>query len=71
MPMDVPIRPTLAPPELHRCAVCGEHGSYGFGSPGFPLQPVEAWYCGTHQEEGERRWAARYRGGSLGPAVLL
>jgi hypothetical protein len=35
-----------------------------FGPPGFPLQPAEAWYCGTHRHEGERAWAARYRGGS-------
>jgi hypothetical protein len=63
--------PTLDPPESRRCAVCGEGASYGFSPPGFPLQPAEAWYCGTHREEGERAWAARYRGTSLGPAVLL
>jgi hypothetical protein len=63
MPMDEPIRPTLDPPELHRCAMCGEHASYGFGPPGFPLQPVEAWYRGSHRREGERAWAARYRPG--------
>jgi hypothetical protein len=51
--------------------VCGEGAPYGFGPPGFPLQPAEAWYCGTHREEGERVWAARYHSSSLGPAVLL
>ena len=68
--MDEPI-PVFDPPEGYRCAVCGEHALHGFGPPGFPLQPAEAWYCGTHREEGERAWVARYRGGSLGPAVLL
>jgi hypothetical protein len=41
--------------------VCGEDAAYGFGPPGFPLQPAEAWYCGAHRAEGERAWAARYR----------
>ena len=58
------------PPESRRCAVCREAASYGFGPPG-GFGPAEAWYCGPHREEGERRWAARYRGSSLGPAVLL
>jgi hypothetical protein len=71
MPMDEPICSTLDPSESRRCAVCGEGAPYGFGPPGFPLQPAEAWYCGSHREEGERLWAARYRGSSLGPAVLL
>jgi hypothetical protein len=67
--MDEPT-PVLDPPSPRRCAVCGEGAPYGFGPPGFPLQPAEAWYCGQHREEGERARAA-YRGGSLGPAVLL
>jgi hypothetical protein len=48
--------------------MCGETAPYGFGPPGFPLQPAEAWYCGSHREEGERVWAARYRpsGGGAG-----
>ena len=50
--MDEPIRPTLDPLESRRCAVCGEGASYGFGAPGFPLQPAEAWYCGRHEGEG-------------------
>jgi hypothetical protein len=58
------------PPDI-RCTVCGKIAPDGFGPPGFPLQPAEAWYCGSHREEGERLWAARYRGSSLGPAVLL
>ena len=53
--MDEHIRPTLDPPESRR----GEGAAYGFGPPGFPLQPAEAWYCGSHRVEGERRWAAR------------
>jgi hypothetical protein len=66
--MDEPVPPTLDPPEGHRCALCGEHAAYGFGPPGFSLQPAEAWYCGTHRHEGERAWAARYRpsGGGAG-----
>jgi hypothetical protein len=69
--MDEPT-PPLDPPALRRCAICGEPwASYGFGPPGNPAQAAEAWYCGTHREEGERRWSARYRGTSLGPAVLL
>jgi hypothetical protein len=66
--MDEPT-PILDPPESYRCTICGEGASYGFGPPGFPLQPAEAWYCGSHREEGERAWAARYRptsGGSVG-----
>jgi hypothetical protein len=69
--MDEPT-PPLHPPEIRRCAICGEPwASYGFGPPGFPLQPAEAWYCATDREEGERRWAARYRGSSLGSSRLL
>ena len=62
--MDEPVTPIFDAPESRRCAVCGEHASYGFGPPGFPLQPAEAWYCGLHRHEGERAWAARY--GRLG-----
>jgi hypothetical protein len=58
-------------PDIRRCAICGDRASYGFGPPGSPAQPANAWYCATHREEGERRWAARYRGTSLGPAVLI
>jgi hypothetical protein len=48
----------------HRCAMCGEGASYGFGPPGFPLQPAEAWYCGAHREVGRAGlggalWTAR------------
>ena len=68
--MDEPT-PVLDPPEIRRCAVCGEGASFGFGAPGSPAQPVEAWYCAAHREEGERLWTARYRGTSLGPALLL
>ena len=68
--MDEPT-PFLDPPESHRCTVCGEGASFGFGAPGSPARPVEAWYCGSHREEGERLWTARYRSSSLGPAVLL
>jgi hypothetical protein len=57
--MDEPT-PILDPPEGNRCAVCGVGASYGFGPPGFPLQPAEAWYSSTHREEGERAWTARY-----------
>jgi hypothetical protein len=71
MPMDEPIPPEIEPPESHRCAVCGERAAYGFGPPGGISQPAEGWYCGGHREEGEQAWAARYRGSSLGPAVLL
>lgn len=71
MPMDDPVPPQIDPPESRRCAVCGEGAAYGFGAPGSPAQPVEAWYCGSHREEGERVWTARYRASSLGPAVLL
>jgi hypothetical protein len=46
--------------DLRRCAVCGKLAPYRFGPSGFPLQPAEAWYCGTHRDEGERLWAARY-----------
>ena len=55
--------PVFDPPEGRRGAVCGEHAPYGFGPPGFPpkaqgsgtpLQPAEAWYCGSHRHEGER-----------------
>jgi hypothetical protein len=55
--------PTPIPdsPVSHRCAVCGDVAAHGFGPPGFPPQPAEAWYCGTHRGEGERAWAARYR----------
>jgi hypothetical protein len=62
----------IDPLEPHRCAVCGEGASYGFGAPGFPLQPAEAWYCGAHRGEGERTWAARYRPSpsGLGDALL-
>jgi hypothetical protein len=58
--MDEPVSP-VDPPGSRRCAVCGEAAPYGFGPPSFPLQPAEAWYCGTHRQEGERAWAARYR----------
>jgi hypothetical protein len=54
----------IDPPAMRRCAVCGEGASYGFGPPGFSLQPAEAWYCGAHRHEGERVWAARYRPGA-------
>ena len=65
--MDEPT-PETPSSEGRRCAVCGESAPYGFGPPGFPLQPAEAWYCGAHREEGERVWAARYRpsGGGAG-----
>jgi hypothetical protein len=63
--MDEPA-PDIAP-ESRRCAVCGvQHAPYGFSPPGFPLQPAEAWYCGTHRQEGERAWAACYRPSSGG-----
>jgi hypothetical protein len=60
--MDEP-PPTLDPPEVRKCAVCGEGAGYGFGPPGFPLQPAEAWYCGTH-----RRSSTRDNVVSRGPA---
>jgi hypothetical protein len=68
--MDEPT-PTIDPPGTWRCAVCSERAAYGFGPPGSPVQAADGWYCAAHREEGERRWAARYRGSSLGPAVLL
>ena len=71
--MDEP-SPKIVPLESRLCAICGEPwASYGFSPPGFPLQPAEAWYCGTHRPEGERAWAARYgnRGSALGPTRLL
>jgi hypothetical protein len=58
--------PDITPPEIRRCVICGEGAAFGFGPPGFPLQPAEAWYCGTHRPEGERAWAARYRPSSGG-----
>ena len=58
--MDEPMAPDVDPPESRRCAVCGEYASYGFSPPGFPLQPAEARYCGTHRDHGDQRWAARY-----------
>jgi hypothetical protein len=61
--MDEPI-PAIDPAEARRCTVCGEHASYGFSPLGFPLQPAEAWYCGSHRHQGERAWAARYRHGT-------
>ena len=69
--MDEPA-PPVGPPEARRCAVCGEGAAFGFGPPGFPLQPVEAWYRGAHREEGERAWAARYHPSpsGLGDALL-
>jgi hypothetical protein len=58
--MDEP-PPELDPPEPRRCAICGEPwASYGFAPPG-STQPAEAWYCGTHRQDGERAWATRYR----------
>jgi hypothetical protein len=68
--MDEPA-PTLDPPESRRCAVCGEGAPYGFGPPGFPRQPAEAWYCGTHRDDGERAWAARYRPSPSGLGGLI
>lgn len=69
--MDEPTQ-VIDPPEVRRCAICGAGGAaFGFGPPGGPVQPAEAWYCGAHREEGERRWAARYHGSSLGPDRLL
>jgi hypothetical protein len=62
--MNIPVEGT--PSEYHRCAMCGSAGSFGFGPPGFPLQPAEAWYCGAHREDGERAWAVRYRPGGVG-----
>jgi hypothetical protein len=66
--MDEPSNPEITPPEGRRCPVCGEAARPGFGPPGFPLEPAQAWYCGTHRREGERAWAARYRptGGGAG-----
>ena len=58
--MDEPVTPILDPSESRRCAMCGEHASYGFSPPGFPLRQAEAWYCVTHRDHGERAWAARY-----------
>src|SRR5215471_11645066 len=66
IPLDVLSRWTIRSrkperPEIHYCATCGEIASYGFGAPdGGPVQPPEAWYCGQHGHEGERRWAARW-----------
>lgn len=60
MTTDDPIFPDIVAPAVRRCAVCGERAAYGFGSLGEPVQPVEAWYCATHQDEGDRRWAGRY-----------
>jgi hypothetical protein len=47
--MDEPTPEFDPPPELRRCAVCGEAASYGFGPPGGPVQPAGAWYCATHR----------------------
>jgi hypothetical protein len=55
--MDEPPPPPVDPPSPRRCAVCGEDAAFGFGPPG----SAEAWYCGTHRQDGERAWAARYR----------
>jgi hypothetical protein len=50
--MDEPT-PTLDPPDIRRCAICGEPwASYGFAPPGSPPQAAEAWYCATHREGG-------------------
>lgn len=54
-------QPSGDPPESYSCAICGARAPYGFGSPATPVQPADAWYCATHREEGERRWATRYR----------
>jgi hypothetical protein len=76
LPEAVMDEPSLVidPPDIRRCAICGDAGaSYGFGPPGNPAPPAEAWYCATHREEGERRWSARYgRPGMLrDPTSLL
>ena len=64
--------PDITPPVVRRCVFCGEVASYGFGPPGSSELDADAWYCGTHREEGERLWTARYRGGGgPGPGGLL
>jgi hypothetical protein len=50
----------ISTPPIQVCAVCDEFASYRFGPPGAPVQPTDAWFCGEHRQEGERRWAARY-----------
>lgn len=51
--MDEPI-PEMDRPEIRRCAVCGERASFDFGPPGGTALDADAWYCGTHRDEGER-----------------
>jgi hypothetical protein len=68
--MDEPI-PEMDRPEIRRCPVCGDRASFGFGPPGGTALDADAWYCGTHRDEGERRWTARYRPtGGFGDSLL-
>ena len=57
--MDEP-SPEIDPGMIRRCAVCGELASYGFGPPGGPVQQADAWYYGTHRQEGDRHWTQRH-----------
>lgn len=59
--------------ERRRCTACGEKASFGFGPPGSPALDADAWYCGAHQAEGERLWAAAYplTGGGSGQGGCL
>jgi hypothetical protein len=63
--------PEITPPETRRCAICRESAAFGFGPPGNPAVDPAAWYCGTHREDGERAWTARYRPtGGFGDTLL-
>lgn len=69
MDEDEPI-PSLDPPTIRRCAVCGETASYRFGPPG-GSSAAEARYCAGHRDDGERLWTARYRStGGFGGSLL-
>jgi hypothetical protein len=67
--MDEPITGTDSS-ERRRCTVCGEKASFGFGPPGSPALDADAWYCGAHQAEGDRR-QRRIGAGRLAYALSL
>jgi hypothetical protein len=77
--MDEPVTPLLAPWRA-AAARCAASPRPMFGPPGFPpkaqgsgtpLQPAEAWYCGTHPREGERTWAARLSTWRAAPMLIF
>jgi hypothetical protein len=66
--MDDPT-PQLDPPEGHRLAVCREHAAYGF-TRRVSRCTRRGVVLRAHRQEGERTWAARYRG-ILARATML